>query len=91
MNGEKRTLFLEVKEFVNQTKLEDNLIFCSMIFFTIIDTYIDLELENEEFNVYNNFDFYKVVATYKLDSLIFDRDNLTFLIEEIYESLFNKF
>lgn len=55
------------------------------------ESYIDLELENEEFNVYNNFDFYKVVATYKLDSLIFDRDNLIFLMEEIYESLFNKY
>ena len=52
LNGEKRTLFLEVKEFVNQTKLEDNLIFCSMIFFTLIDTYIDIQypyLEGDSF------------------------------------------
>lgn len=52
LNVEKRTLFLEIEEFANQTRLEENLIFCSMIFFTLIDTKIDIEypyLEGDSF------------------------------------------
>lgn len=55
------------------------------------DTYNDIELTEDEFNVCNNNEFYKVVAVYKLNDLIFDRDDLIFKIKEIYKKLFRTY
>lgn len=43
LSGDKKTVFLELTDYIGQTRLEDNLIFSSMIFFTLVDTYVDIQ------------------------------------------------
>lgn len=51
-NGELKTIYIEVSEVVGQTQLQDNLIFHLMVFFSIMDTFIDINyphLEGQSF------------------------------------------
>jgi len=51
-NDEHKTVYIEVSEVVGQTQLQDNLIFHLMVFFSIIDAFIDINyphLEGQSF------------------------------------------
>lgn len=51
-DGEYKTLYMELSEVVGQTHLQENLIFQVMVFFSIIDTFIDINypsLEGQSF------------------------------------------
>lgn len=51
----------------------------------------ELIIKKENIEIQDRYDFYKIVAEYRLDDLKFNRDNLVGIIENIYKEYFRKY
>lgn len=50
-----------------------------------------LIIGKRDIEVQDRYDFYKIVAGYRLSDLKFNRDNLVFIIEDLYKEFFKKY
>lgn len=81
-------LKMNIKEKLEQLGYSKNILYGA---FESEDGNKEIEISNSEFDTKNSIGFYKIIAKYKLNNILFNKDDLFLKIEDIYKKLFIKY